>query len=693
MSLSKGIELFNLGLFQEAIQEFQKIPESSPLYRQAKFNIQLTERKLKTTPAVHLSAENTPLIQSAIPTSQDNSQQPLVSIVMPVFNVAPYLDASIMSVLNQSYSNIELIIVNDASTDNSLNIINMYAKQDARIRLINLEFNTLGGAGIPSNIGIDQTKGKYLAFADSDDILDKFAIEKMVASAEQLGSDVVIADFCTFNDETREITPGYDKDRWEKLPINTIFSPKDHPEVFTLSPVPWRKLYKISYLTQFHIRFPEGDYFYEDNPLQWYVLTNTSKVSMLDYPVAYHRLERTGQTMSSASYKLAAQFCHLDSIKCHLLEHKASTIFWKELVDFCYRANWIVEKQDDPKIKNLMKKRYAQTCLNSAKQSKLNKEEISKLRPSFYPRCEEYNQAYSDKDLAIVIPVFNCADLLPELLKDIEKIKLSKEIFLMDDGSTDGSTEICSQFAQDKSNVFFFSQSNKGAGVARNAIIPLISAKYTYFVDADDKIDSNNLEAAVKAADAAGNDLYFIPYKIQLYEKNTTRGMWNADQNIWQKAQNSSDPSDRQILVSQLINYPWIRIIQTRLLQDERIFFGKTIVHNDIPYHWHSIIAAKNIGISSQPVCTHRKFEQREQITNISDQRRLMVFEAYRYTHTLLKHYPKQYPKIFPYWQKFIRDLLTWARDRVPEEQQAFYRKRHKIIIDYLIQEAERIKA
>lgn len=673
MSLQAANRLFREGRFHEAMKEYQKITVDSFFYQQAQFNIDLIHAKLK-------QSNNIPIDLS----ESVSHTQPLVSVVMPVFNVAPYLDASIMSVLNQSYENIELIIVNDASTDNGINIIRMYQSWDSRIKVVDLEFNTMGGAGIPSNIGVNHAKGQYLAYADSDDILDKHAIRKMVDAALRHRAEIVVADFSNFNNENRIIDTSYDKKNWSGIPINEPFSPTDQPNIFKLSPVPWRKLYKLSFLNENNIRFPEGDYFYEDNPLHWFVLTKASNVVLIDDVVAYHRMEREGQTMGAMNFKLAAQFCHLNSIKNHLIKYKnAPSIYWKELVDFAYRGGWVVDKQDIPEFQAIIKKRYAQTASSIEQASKISQNDILKMRPNFYKRCDEYNKAYEDLDLSIVVPVYNCVDLLPQLLETLLRVNLKKDIFLIDDGSDDGSKELCEEYAQRYQNVYSIAQANKGAGVARNLVIPLLTGKYAYFVDADDFIDPKALEESVKFAQNNQHDLVLFKYQIEFHEKGNTRDMWNADKDLWKQLMIVKTNSEKKTLASQLTNYPWNRIVSTALLHDENIFFGKTIVHNDVPYHWHTLISAKNIGIFDKAVCTHRKFEERQQITNISDYRRLMVLEAYRHTHELLKRY-EDYGLIFVHWQKFIRDLLTWARDRVPEDKLEFYKQRHKKIVDEL---------
>jgi glycosyltransferase involved in cell wall biosynthesis len=663
MSITKGNRYLKERKIAEALKEYEKVTSDNPLYKQAQFNIKLLKEK------------NT-LLDNLKDKKLEVSNQPLVSVIMPVFNVAPYLDASILSVLNQTYQNIEVIIVNDASTDNGINIINMFANLDKRIKVIDLEFNTLGGAGIPSNIGVDAATGDYIAYADSDDILDKYAIEKMVNLALKEDVEVVIADFSNFSDESRQVDVAYDKKSWSGLPVEKHFGISEYSSVFRLSPVPWRKLYKRSFLNEKNIRFPEGDYFYEDNPLHWFVLSQANSVALLDYVVAYHRMGREGQTMGSNNYKLVAMYSHVNSIRNFFNKNKISnTLLWKELLDYAYRCGWVIDRQDTEEIGNIVQKRYAQVSQKIVTDSKLSKDEILKLRSAYFTKIDNYNLSYEDKDLTVIIPVYNCGDLLEPTLDSLTKINLNIEVFMMDDGSTDNSKIVCERYVAKHKNFHLFSQNNKGAGVARNALIPLATGKYTYFLDADDTIDPHHLEEAVKHSMKHNFDLTIFKYRIHFYEKNEYRDMWNADQEVFEKLLNEHTQVNKQILASQLVNYPWNRIIKTTLLHNEIIFFGKTIVHNDIPYHWHSIISSKNIGVFNKSICNHRKFDNREQITNITDTRRMMVLEAYRYTNNVLRKY-ENFDSIFPQWEKFIKHILSWAEDRIPTELKEKYKNR-----------------
>ena len=658
MSIAKGNELFRLGKYQQAIDEYKKVDKSSPLYRQAEFNINKAFKIIRKGRGV--------VSELTLATKVD---KPLLSIIMPVFNVGPYLDASILSVLHQTYEDFELIIVNDASTDDSSTIIDMYAELDSRVKKINLKCNTLGGAGIPSNIGIRLANGKYIGFVDSDDFIARDAFEILIAHAETSDADIVIGDFNNFDQVSRDLVAAYDKEPWEGLPIGEVFSPKEFPKVFRLSPVPWRKLYKREFLNTNRILFPEGDYFYEDNPLHWFVLTKAERVVLIDKVVAFHRMAREGQSMGASNYKFAAVISHINTVITFLADNKQGLplSFRHELLDYIYRSGWVVSKQDNETIRNIIKKRYYQVCTRAIGKEDLD-DEILKTRPSFSKLIVDYGVARKDIDLTVIIPLYNCAEFIEETLSGLIKLKaITIEVLLMDDGSDDDTNLICQQFCETHENFYLFTQKNRGAGRARNALIPLCCGEYTYFLDADDTIIPEALEEAVEVAKKGDHDLLLFKYLINFHDENKTRKMFDADQKIWSALLEKTSSTERARLALGLINYPWNRIIKSTLLHNANIFFGPTVVHNDIPFHWHSLLASKNLGMFDKEVCIHRKFTSRSQITNISDDRRLMVFEALHHTQRIVSRHDT-YSDIKPAWSNFSRNLLVWAEGRVAAE-------------------------
>ena len=117
-------------------------------------------------------------------------EQPLVSVIVPVYNAKLHIARCVESIRKQSYQNLEIILVNDGSSDVSLQVVDMYARVDKRILLID---KANSGVSATRNLAISMATGKYLQFADSDDYLAPDATRLLVEKAEQNTADLVIA--------------------------------------------------------------------------------------------------------------------------------------------------------------------------------------------------------------------------------------------------------------------------------------------------------------------------------------------------------------------------------------------------------------------------------------------------------------------------------------------------------------------
>ena len=128
------------------------------------------------------------------------TDMPLVSVVVPVYNVEKYLDRCVQSVVGQTYDNLEIILVDDGSTDGSAVICDNWASSDGRIKVIHKKN---AGLGMARNSGMDSAGGKYIFFFDSDDYVDTKTVEKCVSTAEKNDSDAVIYALCDVYDDGR----------------------------------------------------------------------------------------------------------------------------------------------------------------------------------------------------------------------------------------------------------------------------------------------------------------------------------------------------------------------------------------------------------------------------------------------------------------------------------------------------------
>lgn len=125
-------------------------------------------------------------------------QEDLVTIVLPIYNVEKYLDRCIKSVINQTYKNIEIILVDDESPDKCPEICDEWKRKDARIRVVHKKNE---GLGLARNTGIEYAKGKYICFFDSDDYIDLTTIEKAVELANKTSADVVTFGYANVDNE------------------------------------------------------------------------------------------------------------------------------------------------------------------------------------------------------------------------------------------------------------------------------------------------------------------------------------------------------------------------------------------------------------------------------------------------------------------------------------------------------------
>ncbi|HFU3800011.1 TPA: glycosyltransferase family 2 protein [Streptococcus suis] len=145
---------------------------------------------------------------------------PKVSIIVPVYNTEDYIGECIESILNQSLTDIELILVNDCSTDRSLDILRKYEQIDSRIHIIDSPSNT--GVGEARNKGIEHASGQYISFVDSDDFLKGDMFEKLYQQALIDKADLVLCDTGTFSSDGREKSVWY-KPIYGKAQLKDIF--------------------------------------------------------------------------------------------------------------------------------------------------------------------------------------------------------------------------------------------------------------------------------------------------------------------------------------------------------------------------------------------------------------------------------------------------------------------------------------
>lgn len=226
--------------------------------------------------------------------SRDN---PLISVIVPVYNVENYLDECVRSIVQQTYSNLEIILVDDGSTDASSAICENWRKKDKRIQVIHKKN---GGLSDARNKGLELASGKYISFVDSDDWIGENLYERMLEKLLDEGAQIAGCKICKVYETYIEEQEIHSKQQTfsDKEALLTILKGQD------FCAVAWNKLYERDIIG--NIRFPYGK-IHEDEYFTYKVVARATKLVFVKNAVYYYR-QRSGSIMNHWSSK------HLDAI-------------------------------------------------------------------------------------------------------------------------------------------------------------------------------------------------------------------------------------------------------------------------------------------------------------------------------------------------------------------------------------------
>lgn len=177
----------------------------------------------------------------------------MISVIVPVYNVESYLERCIESILNQTYRNLEIILINDGSTDGSKEICDKYRRKDSRVIVVNQDNKGVSSA---RNLGLELAKGDYIAFVDSDDYLEKDMYELLINCSNESNADIIVCGFLQMNSK------GEKKESFIKNSSGLINSFECMKRYFNDSEIkeimyaPWNKLFKKEVLRS--VRFDEN---------------------------------------------------------------------------------------------------------------------------------------------------------------------------------------------------------------------------------------------------------------------------------------------------------------------------------------------------------------------------------------------------------------------------------------------------
>lgn len=349
--------------------------------------------------------------------------QPIkVSVIIPVYNVGKYLDRCLESILGQTEKNIEILCIDDCSTDDSLSILKNYAKTDGRIHIFKNEQNL--GQAYSRNIGLDAAKGEFITFVDSDDYIDNRAMEEMYNSAKKRKLDLLFCDAKIIQENKKNQTTPLRRFRnvvYPDAPGAVLFHHMvQHQDMYGNV---WGVLYRTAFLRENQLRFIKG-ILHEDVPFIFKATILGRKVGCVN-TTYYYYVERNNSTMRSDNIE--------QRLEGLLIAYFDMLIFWREHGDHTDEINQSIHDHIE-NYHRLLISLYSQT----------SGEEIKNPMVRYVVRTGVFEKTrteikISDKELAVLrrhqngIVIYGAGKIAREVLVLLEKNNIHIDAFVVTD--------------------------------------------------------------------------------------------------------------------------------------------------------------------------------------------------------------------------------------------------------------------
>lgn len=550
---------------------------------------------------------------------------PKVSVILPVYNVAHYLPLALDSAVYQTLEEIEIICVNDGSTDNSLDIIKEYAQKDSRIKVIN---GPNKGYGHAMNTGIKAAKGEYIGIIEPDDFVDVNMYKDLYETARENDLDFIKSDFNRFvHDGLGKIIFTYNKIALDDDNYDRVICPREEQKVFTFVMNTWSGIYKRDFLNKHGIDHNEtpGASF-QDNGF-WFKTNMWADRAMFCGDAYY--LNRRDNPDSSVKDKGKVYCANKEYVLLYKYLEKTDTK--KEFLDvynlkLMHNYDFTLQR-----IAPELRKEYL--CSISEEFKELS--EKGEFKSSFWTPTES-NKAIRIKNdpleyyyceirdmvkVSVILPVYNGAAYIRQCLDSLLAQSLKEiEIICINDGSTDDTLAILKEYSKRDARIRIIDQENAGAGAARNKGIEIAEGKYLSFLDADDYFDRDMLKSAYQRSIVTGSDICI--YKAYLYDEPTgtkTQNTFSVRQQELPKREVFSRIDMKYSIFHSLMGWAWDKLYKRSFVLNNDLRFQEQRTTNDMCFVFTSLFKASKITILDK----YLYYQRRNNPSSLSNTREL----------------------------------------------------------------------
>lgn len=524
-----------------------------------------------------------------------------ISVIIPVYNAEQYLKQCMESVLGQTLKEIEIICIDDGSTDNSLNILKEYQKKDNRIIIFSQENQ---GAAVARNRGLELAKGIYVAFMDPDDyypdsevLLSLFEIscdKQALIAGGSLSLDRN-GEFCQLKYEIQDerifLKDGfllYEDYQYDFYYQRFIYSKRLLDENFIRFPL-YRRGQDIPFFVEAMIAAKK---FYAVERVTYCYRVGHKKINWGNDTIAIHAIQATSEIIKIAE---SHQFKKLsDRCIARLLHYAEEILYCNNNIGVLEVLNNEIRKINDENSEEIVNKKEAVLIkirfLLKLEKSKKNKN-VEIITGESYPA-----------KVSIIIPVYNVEKFLVECLDSICGQTLKEiEIICVNDGSTDKSLDILKRYAYDDQRIIVLSQENSGLSVARNSGIKFAHSEYIYFCDSDDKLEIAALENLYNKAKKDNLEMLYFNADVFFENKELENRLYQYKTYYVRKKDYKKIYDGKDMLNSLLKNKDYIpsaylNFLKRDFVLNNQLLFEPGILHEDNLWSFKCALTANRVG-------------------------------------------------------------------------------------------------
>ena len=397
----------------------------------------------------------------------------LISIIVPIYNTEKYLHQCLDSILNQTYTNFEVLLVNDGSTDSSGMICQEYVGRDSRFRYFEKDN---GGVASARNLGLERSGGAYITFIDSDDWIEPNYLEVLYTALKESNTDVAISTYKRFAQDGVFYLRSYSREDDEFLNIGTR----------------------------------SRDYFLE-------ILPRLGELDHSFYSISSKLIKR--EIIGNLLFDEQISYAEDLNFFFHLYLGVESVVYVRDYT-YIYRTHDASTSQNVTELKALQELGIYKRMFQQIDRMGLPTfhyfkriENVVAYRISGFPSSKAIKEyelfvseirervTYPQPLISLIVPIYNVENYLWSCLDSIAKQTYSNiEVLLVNDGSSDGSGAICQEFVARDSRFHYIEKENGGLSDARNVGIARSQGEFLSFVDSDDWIEPTYVEDLYRAA-------------------------------------------------------------------------------------------------------------------------------------------------------------------------------------------------